>query len=136
MRKITGKISWFGGKNGGMKPGEPWALYDWLFNETGDWMSQPIIRQNYCAIRFDYNAIAQSEVISLSEVKDRIRNAEIVIEFKGKSMPVIPVDWGPHPKTGRIIDVSRTVMGKLGCRTDDIVIVYLPNWLKLTDRLL
>jgi hypothetical protein len=136
VKKVTGRISWFGGKNGGMKPGEPWALYDWLFNETGNWMDQPIVKQNYCALRFDYDAIAQAQTLSLAEVKDWIRKAEIVVEFNGKSMPVIPVDWGPHPRTGRVIDVSQFVMGKLGCRTDDTVTVIIPDWLKLTDQLL
>jgi hypothetical protein len=134
MRRISGKISWFGGKKDiTMKPTESLALYPTI---TRDWMDYPFLNQFYCAMRWDYDEIAKNLVLSRSEVKDRLRNAEIVVEFQSKFMPVIPVDWGPHPKTGRIIDVSKTVMGKFGCQTDDTVIIYLPNWVRLTDKLL
>lgn len=73
----------------------------------------------YCAFRWNYKKYP----------KNYLKKCLIKIECKKngqvKTVTVKPKDYGPHPRTGRIIDVSPGAMKKLGIKTDDTVTVYL-----------
>jgi hypothetical protein len=131
MKKITGKISYFGGKDDRtMTITETLALYPFV---KGRWLHYPLFFQNYCAMRWNYREMSRQMVIPVQEVCERLRWVEITVEYKGKKVDCFPVDWGPNVKTNRIIDVSKNIINLLGCKTDDIVIVTYPNWIELDD---
>jgi hypothetical protein len=44
----------------------------------------------------------------------------------GKQFLAWPADWGPHKDTGRVADISPSLMDKLGISTDDEVEVIYP----------
>lgn len=47
-----------------------------------------------------------------------LRNQKIKVTYKGKSVIVQPVDWGPNQTTGRIIDLSYRAKEDIGAITD------------------
>ncbi len=107
----TGRISKFGGPNGGaygnmaltgesgVKPRDPW----------------------YVAMRWPYvgNLSAQDAAAAKNWWKDR--RILVVSEKTQKAVVLRAADWGPHVDTGRVIDVSPTALNALGIATDDIV---------------
>jgi hypothetical protein len=156
MKKVTGKISWFGGKlDATMSPKETLALYpNILYPQSGnpdsiaklnpkqtlalypsitrDMMQYPFINPMYCAMRWNYKQIANALKMKQRFAIKQLRKANITIEFKERMINVVPVDWGPDPKTNRIIDVSPLAMKTLNCQTDDEVTILLPDWIFLT----
>ena len=128
---LQGKVSWFGGPNDhGVKADEGLALYD--ISEVEHFPSlflkeQPVgttgaaRRLNplayYCAMRWDYHITPRAW---LRDIKMQ------VINHKGESVFVEPVDWGPNIDTGRIIDLSPAVLKSLNLTTNDIVTVKIP----------
>jgi len=44
----------------------------------------------------------------------------------GREMIAFPADWGPNEKTGRVADLSESLMEDLGITTDDEVTVTFP----------
>jgi hypothetical protein len=45
---------------------------------------------------------------------------------KGIELTAFPADWGPHPDTGRVADLSPGLMLDLGIETDDEVEIIFP----------
>jgi hypothetical protein len=44
----------------------------------------------------------------------------------GISMKALPADWGPNENTGRVADLSPSLLDALGLQTDDEVTVIFP----------
>lgn len=56
------------------------------------------------------------------------RNVAMVRSVKtGIAMAAWPADWGPHEDTGRVADLSPSLMADLGIETDDEVSVIFPG---------
>jgi hypothetical protein len=53
------------------------------------------------------------------------RDARILLEnpLTGVRIVVRPIDWGPHTRTSRIIDLSPQALTDLGVRTDDELLI-------------
>lgn len=127
---ILGKISSFGGpRDSGVRPLEGLALYSRtdrdpykLFLPGGMGMARGLNpKALYCAMRWDY--LRQGAPAKLRGSIVRVTNpktAEIVY--------LRPVDWGPHERTGRIIDVSPEALAQLRVSTDASVwVTWLPD---------
>lgn len=121
--KYVGKISSFGGPDDSLvSPSEGLALIERYQDKPHLFLSeQPkgttglARRLNpeslYCACPWSYSTTP----------KPILRRSYVKIIFKDKFVFAECSDWGPHPDTGRIIDVSPEVMKRLGTKTDDIV---------------
>jgi N-acetylmuramoyl-L-alanine amidase len=74
---------------------------------------------HYCAMRFDYEIHPKKTLLSKRAL---VRNP-----LTGIALTCIPADWGPHEeKTGRLIDLSPSMMRDLNLETDDLVEVIFP----------
>lgn len=71
----------------------------------------------YLACRWDYHLTSRSF----------LRNTTVTVQSvrTGQSQQARPADWGPHPRTGRVADLSPGLAGALGLDTDDEVIVTI-----------
>jgi hypothetical protein len=67
----------------------------------------------YFACRWDY---AQTPKEFLRRSLARVENPQ-----KRRAVDARPVDWGPHPSTGRVADLSPGLAAALGLNTDDTV---------------
>ena len=47
-------------------------------------------------------------------MRSRAFGRKIRVTYRGKSVVVRHNDWGPHPRTGRCIDLSRAAAAELG----------------------
>lgn len=104
----TGKVSWFGGENEYHSAAKlPCALYP--NKKVRD------LSGNYCAIRYDYDLFPREEW----------KNITAHISANGKTVKAKIVDYGPHEKTNRIIDLSPSLMDELELKTDDYATVRL-----------
>lgn len=74
---------------------------------------------HYIACRWDYNITSKSQLASMDM-------ARVTATRTGKSLLAFPADWGPHEDTGRIADLSPSLMLGLGIETDDEVEVTYP----------
>ncbi|MGJ3251789.1 MAG: hypothetical protein ACFE0J_11745 [Elainellaceae cyanobacterium] len=105
---IQGKVSWFGGANDdGVAPDETAAL-------TGEILQNLDSDDYYCAMRWSYDPNG----------KDFWKNRPILVvnETNQKAVVVRAIDWGPHPSTERIIDVSPKTLEALSAMTDDVLL--------------
>jgi N-acetylmuramoyl-L-alanine amidase len=127
--RVEGKMSTFGGPHDlGMSPDEGLALfgnadlkdpkYSYLFLPAPPPGTSGLGRrlnpdQYYFACRWDYAATP----------KEFLRRALARVEnpANGHAADARPVDWGPHPSTGRVADLSPGLAAALGLNTDDIV---------------
>lgn len=126
----TGKVSWFGGpEDTGVSPSEGLAFISSVGQKEELFLpSQPsgttgLARRlnphvHYVAMRWDYNQHSKSELL---ELKAFVRNPGT-----GFGVICMPADWGPNENTGRLADVSQSVMMDLGLETDDLVEVVFP----------
>ena len=73
---------------------------------------------HYCAMRFDYEKHPKD---TLLEKLVLVRNPRT-----GVALSCVPADWGPHESTGRLIDLSPSMMRDLELKTDDTVEVIFP----------
>lgn len=74
---------------------------------------------HYIACRWDYD-ITPKDVL--------LQDMALVKAMKtGISLKAFPADWGPNKKTGRISDLSPTLMDDLGIKTDDEVEITFPK---------
>jgi hypothetical protein len=73
---------------------------------------------HYVACRWDYSKTPKE---SLLEGVALVRSTRT-----GLSLTAFPADWGPHESTGRVADLSPSLMQDLGLLTDDEVEVIYP----------
>ena len=129
---MTGTCSHFGGPNDkGVSAGEGLAfIYE--IDEHNQFLFLPMQPQgttglarrlntwvHYCAMRWDYSVHPKETLIDKLVL---VRNIKT-----GFALTCTPADWGPHEeKTGRLIDLSPSMMIDLGLDTDDLVEVTFP----------
>jgi N-acetylmuramoyl-L-alanine amidase len=127
---ITGKVSWFGGKDDmGVDSDEPLAFIHDEEDTDGDifYSTQPpgtsgLARKlnsegsYYVATRWDYDVTPHEDLLT----------KQALVSAGGKSVLCWPADWGPNTSTGRIADVSIATLRELGIKTDDVVTVVFP----------
>lgn len=131
MYTRTGKISSFGGSaDTGVAPKETLALYTRVLARSLD---QPIYNPHYCAMRWDYAAITRALGVTRAEAVAWLRRQEIFVSSQVRTCIVVPVDFGPAGRTGRLIDCGPRVLALLGVDTDDLVSVTLPSACALLD---
>src|SRR5436309_13464477 len=127
--RVEGKMSTFGGPHDlGMTVNEDLALftkadlqnpkYAYLFLPAPPPGTSGLGRrlnpdQYYFACRWDY---AETPREFLRRALARVENPA-----NGRAVDARPVDWGPHPSTGRVADLSPGLAAALGLDTDDIV---------------
>lgn len=82
---------------------------------------------SYCAMRWDYDALAREAGVPRKEIKSVMRTwtVRVVNPANGKAVDCLPADWGPAPWTNRMIDLDTKTRERLGLRTDDRVIATL-----------
>jgi hypothetical protein len=73
---------------------------------------------HYIACRWDYD-VTPKEMLLKGQALVRAQKT-------GRSFFAYPADWGPHEDTGRIADLSPSLMEDLGIETDDEVKVIYP----------
>src|SRR5205823_7641002 len=131
--RVEGKMSTFGGPHDlGMAANEDLALfskadlqnpkYTYLFLPASPPGTSGLGRrlnpdQYYFACRWDYAATP----------KEFLRRALARVEnpANGRAADARPVDWGPHPSTGRVADLSPGLAAALGLNTDDVVTITI-----------
>ena len=127
--RVEGKMSTFGGPHDlGMSPDEGLALfsntdlkdskYSYLFLPAPPPGTSGLGRrlnpdQYYFACRWNY---ADTPKEFLRRALARVENPKT-----GRAVDARPVDWGPHPSTGRVADLSPGLAAALGLNTDDVV---------------
>jgi hypothetical protein len=127
--RVEGKMSTFGGPHDlGMSPDEGLALfsnvdlkdprYSYLFLPAPPPGTSGLGRrlnpnQFYFACRWNY---AETPKEFLRRALARVENPKT-----GHAVDARPVDWGPHPSTGRVADLSPGLAASLGLNTDDVV---------------
>ena len=127
--RVEGKMSTFGGPHDlGMAANEDLALftkadlqnpkYAYLFLPAPPPGTSGLGRrlnpdQYYFACRWNY---AETPREFLRRALARVENP-----VNGRAVDARPVDWGPHPSTGRVADLSPGLAAALGLDTDDIV---------------
>jgi N-acetylmuramoyl-L-alanine amidase len=127
--RVEGKMSTFGGPHDlGMSADEGLALfgnadlkdpkYSYLFLPAPPPGTSGLGRRlnperYYFACRWDYVATPRE---FLRRALARVENPA-----NGRTADARPVDWGPHPSTGRVADLSPGLAAALGLNTDDIV---------------
>jgi N-acetylmuramoyl-L-alanine amidase len=127
--RVEGKMSTFGGPHDlGMAADEDLALftkadlqdpkYAYLFLPASPPGTSGLGRrlnpdQYYFACRWNY---ADTPKEFLRRALARVENPA-----NGRAADARPVDWGPHPSTGRVADLSPGLAAALGLNTDDIV---------------
>lgn len=129
--KARGKVSWFGGPDDtGVAPDEGLAfLYDVddkpdLFLDDQPAGTTGLARrldpdEHYIAMRWDYDMF--SKEFLRGDVYANVRAPKT-----GREFLAAPADWGPHTSTGRIADISPSLMARLGIETDDEVEIRFP----------
>ena len=58
--------------------------------------------------------------------KETLLTAMAIVRTPDMALKAFPADWGPHSSTGRIADLSPSLMEDLGLQTDDEVEVIFP----------
>src|SRR6266516_3178501 len=127
--RVEGKMSTFGGPHDlGMAANEDLALftkadlqnpkYAYLFLPAPPPGTSGLGRRlnpdrYYFACRWNY---AETPKEFLRRALARVENPA-----NGRGVDARPVDWGPHPSTGRVADLSPGLAAALGLDTDDIV---------------
>ena len=128
--KVSGKVSHFGGpEDTGVSSSEGLAFIHKIEDAPHLFLPyQPegttgLARRlnphiHYIACRWDYNVTLQDLLLS--------KPALVRVKGGGGGLTAFPSDWGPHPDTGRIADLSPGLMEDLGIQTDDEVEVIFP----------
>ena len=73
---------------------------------------------HYIACRWDYNLTPKTDLLE--------EMATVKATKTGITLKAFPADWGPNENTGRVADLSPSLMTDLGIATDDEVEVTLP----------
>jgi N-acetylmuramoyl-L-alanine amidase len=126
----SGPCSYFGGPDDeGVSPDEGLAFIDSV--EDAPQLFLPFQPENatglarrlnpyvhYVACRWDYSVTPKA---SLLESVALVRASKT-----GIAMKAFPADWGPNENTGRVADLSPSLLEDLGLETDDEVEVIFP----------
>lgn len=135
--KVTGRCSWFGGPNDhGVRPSEGLAfIYSYsdaphLFLDKQPRGTQGLARRlnpdvYYVACRWDYNSTPKRLLAR--------KDLRALVSAGGKELLAWPADWGPNKSTGRVADLSPSLMKDLGISTGDTVTVIYPSETKEID---
>lgn len=129
---LVGRASWFGGPTDqGVAPDEGLAfIYEvdtaphlfLPFQPTGTTglarRLNPFV--HYIACRWNYDEFPK-EMLASQDFVAMVRGVKT-----GIGMRAFPADWGPHEDTGRVCDISLSLMEDLGIKTDDEVEVVFP----------
>ena len=131
--RVQGTMSTFGGPDDtGVSPSEGLALFEpedlsvprhrALFLSSQPPGTSGLARRLnpdkfYLACRWDYNVTSRAFLRSTVAFVQSVRT--------GRVEQARPVDWGPHPRTGRVADLSPGLAAALGLRTDNEVIVTI-----------
>jgi N-acetylmuramoyl-L-alanine amidase len=127
-----GKCSYFGGPNDtGVSPSEGLAfIYEvdeapQLFLPYQPSGTSGLARRlnpwvHYVACRWDYD-------VTPKEMLKGEKMAWVRSTSTGLGMKAFPADWGPNENTGRVADLSPSLMDDLGLTTDDEVEVTYPH---------
>ncbi len=120
---VSGRVSHFGGpEDFGVGPRDTVALSSEIARELNTPLNPSDRDLNerpedfyYLAMRWDYSP----------EGASLWRNSRIVLKNpeNGRQVIVRPVDWGPHTRTRRIVDISPQALADLGAATDDELFV-------------
>lgn len=103
---------------------EPRDLKDWWFSHlflakqppgTTGLARRLNPKAYYLAMRWDYEATP----------KAILRNSYAKVTANGRTVWCRCIDWGPHERTGRVVDLSPGAADALGVQTDDVVTVEL-----------
>jgi N-acetylmuramoyl-L-alanine amidase len=127
---LVGKCSYFGGPNDmGVDPDEGLAfIYDidqapHLFLPYQPEGTTGLARRlnpfvHYVACRWNYEEASKSFLLE--------NRALVRATRTGIALKAFPADWGPHEDTGRVADLSPSLLDDLGIETDDEVEVVFP----------
>lgn len=127
---VTGKVSHFGGPDDtGVSPSEGLAfIYEvddapQLFLPYQPSGTTGLARRlnphvHYVACRWDYDKVSKADL--LNDV------ALVIATHSGLGLTAFPADWGPNENTGRVADISPSLMQDLSLTTDDEVQVIYP----------
>lgn len=135
----TGRCSDFGGPNdGGVGPEEGLALVE-VDDFAEHWFGRNFLPLQqgvglarslnpsayYCAMRWAFARFeGQQGEILFGKTREQIRRIIIkATAANGNFVFLQPLDFGPGPRTGRLIDISPGGMAHLGINTDDLVSV-------------
>ncbi|MFO0683840.1 MAG: N-acetylmuramoyl-L-alanine amidase [Sandaracinus sp.] len=120
---VSGRVSWFGGPTDtGVGPTETVAISGEVARSLNSPMNPDAAtlaahpeRYYYCAMRFAYQPQGTAFW----------RTARLVLTNPRTGVQVVvrPADWGPHTRTGRIIDLSPQAIADLGLSTDETALV-------------
>lgn len=132
--KYVGKISQFGGPDDNLvSPTEGLALCERVEDKPKLFLPYQPLGTTGLARRLDPEALYCAMPWDYSLTPKPLLRRGYVKVFNPKSqinVNLTPIDWGPHPDTGRLVDVSEAAMKILECRTDDVVectLILLPN---------
>lgn len=124
-----GPCSYFGGPDDmGVAPDEGLAfIYEvdqapYLFLPTQPEGTTGLARRlnpyvHYVACRWDYSVTPKETLLESVAI--------VTSRATGRSMLAFPADWGPNAATGRVADLSPSLLEDLGLETDDEVEVVL-----------
>jgi N-acetylmuramoyl-L-alanine amidase len=73
---------------------------------------------HYIACRWDYSKTPKQSLIG--------KPATVKATKTGITLKAFPADWGPNENTGRVVDLSPSLMDDLGIQTNDEVEVTFP----------
>ena len=128
MPLLRGKCSHFGGPDDmGVDPDEGLAfIYEttdapWLFLPEQPPGTTGLARRldpdvHYVACRWDYDETPKTMLPHMPVV--------VTAPSTGRTFVAHAADWGPHQNTGRVADLSPSLLAALELQTDDIVEVY------------
>lgn len=126
-----GKVSYFGGPDDmGVSADEglafiyeyeaaPYLFLDQQPTGTSGLARRLNVERPYVACRWDYDVTPKTMLAK--PYPALVRSPDT-----GKSFLAWPADWGPHEDTGRVADISPSLMSRLGIETDDEVEVIYP----------
>jgi hypothetical protein len=127
---VRGRCSWFGGPNDeGVSPSEGLAFISSIGQRPNLFLPyQPdnttgLARRlntwtHYVACRWDYDVTPKPTLLKHHALVRNVRT--------GAAAYATPADWGPNENTGRVADLSPSLMLDLGLATDDEVEVVYP----------
>ncbi len=106
----------------------------------------PKLKSKFVAMRWDYKALAEHWNLTYAnqwdmkkKVLDKLSKSVIRLVHKDKEGNIHiafgrPADWGPHPKTGRTIDLDKNILKQLNCETDDLIAATLIDGSEMTKE--